>query len=166
MSLLKNKNSTLPVHTVQFFLSSRFNAPQTARWAGFFAVLYHESLEHEAAQFWEHFGDGISSRHALFCLAQFLFLDSDSANHKSRFQRVTASSGISSISPLDWSNSALKEKLSIKSLLAKCATSRKPNQKPVRAEDVYLYPNGMCAISAVARGFARKSDGSGVVVYG
>ncbi|KAL8825718.1 MAG: hypothetical protein Q9191_004247, partial [Dirinaria sp. TL-2023a] len=166
MSTFKNKDSTLPLRSIRFLLSSRIDAPEVAKWASFSAVLYHQTLEYEAAQFWEHFGDGISSRHALFCLAQFQFLDSEPADSRTGFSTAATSSHISSMSFPGWTNSALWEKRCCQSLLAECATSRDPHQKPVSPEDVFLYPNGMSAISAIARGLAHQSDNSEAVIYG
>ncbi|KAJ5095318.1 hypothetical protein NUU61_004674 [Penicillium alfredii] len=66
----------------------------------------------------------------------------------------------------DWVDSATKEKFEIRSRLAVLARSAQFNQKPLRPEDVFLYPTGMAAISAVARSLAQSEEDSGAVVYG
>lgn len=159
---LRKEDPMLPSILVRFFLPC---APirEIPKWANFSAVVYHGSQEEEAIEYWEKFGDGISSRHAEFSLVQFPFMDSECEDPK--FCTVAARSDLNAMTP-GWTDSAAKQKLEIRSRLARLSTSAKPNQKLLRPEDVFLYPTGMAAISAVARVLARSSEDSGAVVYG
>ncbi|KAH8820749.1 cystathionine beta-lyase [Xylogone sp. PMI_703] len=164
VSWLKKADPELSSSTARFFFPSALNI-STSKWAGFSVVLYHKSLENKASVFWEWFGDGISSRQAAFCLSQFHLLDSESEDPKFQTFAQNPNSLIPAIHS-EWIDSATKEKLKIRSQLARFSESAKPNMKQVKTSDVFLYPTGMAAISAVSRTLAQTSSESVAVVYG
>ncbi|QKX54315.1 uncharacterized protein TRUGW13939_01401 [Talaromyces rugulosus] len=164
VSRLRRADPKLPVHTARFHLPCDA-APEMAKWAAFSVVLFHESLEEVAFEFWEWFGDGISSRHAEFCLSQLLFLNSDS--DWSEYRTLGHHShGLSAMALPDWIDTATSAKMAVKSRLASSAKSAYPDMKPIGDDDVLLYSTGMAAISVIARTLARSSEDSGAVVYG
>lgn len=147
------------------FQLPREAGPEMAKWAAFSVVLFQESHEEAAFEFWEWFGDGISSRHAEFCVSLLSFMDSDS--DRSGYQTVgPASHDPSSIPIPEWIDVHAQDKMDIRSRLASSATSADPALKPPGNDDVFLYATGMAAISAIARALARTSEDSGAVVYG
>ncbi|KAH8696537.1 cystathionine beta-lyase [Talaromyces proteolyticus] len=164
ISRLKRADPSFPVHTARFHLPSDA-APDMAKWAAFSVVLFHESLEGVAYEFWEWFGDGISSRHAEFCLYQFLFLNSES--DQSEYWTVGPEShNLSAMTLSEWIDNATSYKTAIKSRLISSARSADPAIKPIGNGDVFLCATGMAAISVIARTLARTSEDSGAVVYG
>ncbi|RHZ63463.1 uncharacterized protein CDV56_108975 [Aspergillus thermomutatus] len=164
VSRLQREDPILSVHTARFHLPHDA-VPELAKWAAFSVVLFNESLEEVAFEFWEWFGDGISSRHAEFCLTQFSFLNTGS--DQPEYQTVGQDShDLSAMNLPEWIDSSTKDKMDIKSRLASSATSADPALKPMGNDDVLLYATGMAAISAIARALARTSDDSGAVVYG
>ncbi|KAF3387527.1 hypothetical protein F1880_001518 [Penicillium rolfsii] len=136
-----------------------------AKWAAFSVVLFHESHEEVAFEFWEWFGDGISSRHAEFCVSLFSFLNSDS--DRSEYQNLgPASYHPSAMTTPEWFESYAQNKIGIKSRLTSSARSADSALKAVCNDDVFLYATGMVAISAIARALARTSEDSAAMVYG
>lgn len=153
-----------PVQELSFALS-REASTENATWARFSAVLFPEqSIEH-AKKFWYSMGDGISSRHAQFCLERFPFMDSVSAD--SSLQTDATIDDIAMVPAEPWEHSDLAAKENIKALIAKLVSSQKPSQKAVRPQDVFLYPKGMCAIGTVARSLVPASTNSSeAVIFG
>ncbi|KAJ9303271.1 hypothetical protein DTO271G3_645 [Paecilomyces variotii] len=149
-----------------------------SRWATFYAVVYHPNMVPEALSFWRETGDGITSRHAQFIIAQFQYLES----------KCTASTLCTSPSPSPIGNlcddheipgrASLSlpapaitkaEVAAIKSLLIDSATLDTPNKAGMSLEDVFLYPKGLCGIYAVARSLVPEgpeAQNSQVVIYG
>jgi cystathionine gamma-synthase len=166
IATMKSSDSTLPVYNIRFFLLSGLNAPETEKWTSFYAVLFHKSLELAAAKFWELFGDGISSRHAAFCLARFPFLESEAVDSGPEFKSSPTNFSYNDIVLPAWMDSAINEKKLIKSLLARCVRPTCSNLKLAEEDDIYLYSTGMAAISAIARALVSLAGGAGAVVYG
>lgn len=161
---LQKEDSTAPAHLARFQLPHEAN-PEMAKWAAFSVVLFQESHEEVAFEFWEWFGDGISSRHAEFCVSLFSFMNSDS--DRSEYQTVgPASHDPGAMTIPGWIDFSTQDKMDIKSRLASSATSADPALKPARGDDVFLFATGMAAISAIARALARTSEDSAAVVYG
>jgi cystathionine gamma-synthase len=138
-----------------------------AIWARFNAVLYHQDLTGYAEQFWAIFGDGISSRHAAFCIERFPFMESISSFHHLNtsptydyYERI----------PLQqWRHSDNDAKNEIKTWIAKWAKSEHLDYKPPLAQDVFLYPKGMCSINTISRVLvpsSKESNASEVVIIG
>lgn len=147
------------------FQLPREAGPEMSKWAAFSVVLFHESHEEVAFEFWEWFGDGISSRHAEFCVSLFSFMISDSDS--SEYQTVgPASYDLSAMTIPGWIYSYTQDKMDIKSRLASSAKSADPALKSAGNDDVFLYATGMAAISAIARALAQASEDSSAVVYG
>lgn len=161
---LQREDPALSVHTARFHLSGDAD-PEMAKWSAFSAVLFHESFEEVAFEFWEWFGDGISSRHAEFCFSQFTVLNSESDQPK--YRTISPDShDLSAMTLPEWIDTAKEDKMTIKSRLASSASSADSAMKPIGADDVFLFATGMAAISFVARTLALTSEDSGAVVYG
>ena len=161
---LHKADPTASAHMARFQLP-REAGPEMIKWAAFSVVLFQESHEEVAFEFWEWFGDGISSRHAEFCVSLFSFMNSDS--DRSEYQTVgPASHDPSAITIPEWIDFHTQDKMSIRSRFASSATSADPALKPAGIDDVFLYATGMAAISAIARTLARTSEDSRAVVYG
>lgn len=164
ISRLQREDPTVSVQTARFHLPHEA-APEIAKWAAFSVVLFHESHEEVAFEFWEWFGDGISSKHAEFCVSLFSFMNSNS--DQSEYRTVgPASHDLNVMTLPEWIDSSTKDKMDIKSRLASSSTSADPVLKPIENDDVFLYATGMAAISAIAHSLARTSSDSGAVVYG
>ncbi|KAL4758349.1 pyridoxal phosphate-dependent transferase [Aspergillus foveolatus] len=149
-----------------FHLAGDNYAEENAKWGQFWAVLYHQCYEKHATKFWTIFGDGVSSRHAEFCLGLWTFMRSSS--------QPDSSNGIYQC-PVDttlilppWNRHCDQEaKDTIRSRIAEWIASDDPHIPRVSPSDVYLYQKGMCAISAVARSLLPGNEQSGgVVVFG
>ncbi|KAL7940699.1 hypothetical protein V8C42DRAFT_207717 [Trichoderma barbatum] len=147
---------------------------ENAVWARFWAVLFRDSEQatNAANAFWGFMGDGISSRHAEFCLQRLTFmscvsLDSLSNDFLQTYRQSATSADDGQVPPVPWDHSDADTKSRIKALIAKLVTSDKAGQEAVRPQDVFLYPKGMCAIGTVARQLVPPStDSSEAVVFG
>lgn len=138
---------------------------ENAKWARFYAVLFPEQLTDAANEFWGFLGDGISSRHAVFCLERFSFMDSISTDLS--LKTLATSHDIEKMPLEPWNHSDAVTKQEIRTMIAGLVTSQKPNQEAVKTQDVFLYPKGMCAIGSVARQLApTSSETSEAVVFG
>ena len=135
------------------------------RWLAFHAVLYPEDISQHAAAFWRDTGDGITSRHAKYCHEWLQFLDSESENPVLQ-TRAAQSASMSVRSSQLMIRSALQEEVDIKTFIAKLASSDQSGQPAVASTDVFLYPTGMSAISAMARALATFSESPDAVAYG
>lgn len=152
------------IQEMSFYLSWRAST-ETTTWARFGAVLFPEKLTQHARKFWYSTGDGMSSRHAQFCLVMFPFMDSVSSN--SSMQRIMNSSKIRMLPSEPWEQSDLWTKGKIKALIARLATSWKPSQQVFKLRDIFLYPKEMCAIGSVARSLVPTSTHSSeAVIFG
>jgi cystathionine gamma-synthase len=127
-------------------------------------VLFPAEFANYAQQAWETMGDGISSRHAEFCIERFPFMNSVSSEPS---LRTLAAQDTQEVLPVSWEHSDDGTKLSIRTEIARLLASEKETQEPVRQQDVFLYPKGMCAIGAIARSLVPEStDSSEAVIFG
>ncbi|KAL8784910.1 MAG: hypothetical protein Q9195_008847 [Heterodermia aff. obscurata] len=131
----------------------------------FHVVLYPHDTSSDILAFWRQTGDGISSRHAQYCLRFLAYLETISDTP----QRWTAPRNkYSGVPKLIKSDSAELEKHAVKSFIAELATSPRVQQK-VSTDDVFLYAKGLSAIYAVSRAliaYSGKAEQSVVVIYG
>ncbi|KAL4944309.1 hypothetical protein BDV06DRAFT_220463 [Aspergillus oleicola] len=127
-------------------------APMSNRWARFYAVVYDVEAKKVAGHFWSIFGDGLCSRHAEFCLGVWRFM--------------CAYPGTGSL--LAEEDQEREAKAEIKTRIARLVASEDPGLTPPAENDVFLYPKGMCAISAVARALLPRDEleASEAVVFG
>ena len=162
--LRNNTDITHPIQEVSFTLA-RATSKESLTWARFCAVLYPDQSTQYAEEFWGFMGDGISSRHAEFCLERLPFMDSASSDFPLR--KYATSDHPELLPPESWGLSDAGTKSKIKGMIAKCVTSQKPGQEVVTTQDVFLYPKGMCAIGTVARALAPTSiHSSDAVIFG
>lgn len=141
------------------------------RWAKFYAVVYDISLVPEAMNFWRETGDGISSRHAAFVLELFPILLSESQDPTLRTvaERAAAKVDVSIFQALPTHSTTTAEIGILKTLLAQSAASTKPQQRPVQANDIFLYPKGLSGIFAVARALRNgvpPGEKATAIIYG
>ena len=134
-------------------------------WAAFHVVLYSPNLSQNAAAFWRDTGNGITSRHAEYCHIWLDYLASDSDNASLQTQ-PPSSTTMATQPSLGMIKSAVTDKKAIESFIAELVTSEKVGQPVVSFHDVFLYANGMSAISAVARALASLSEKSDAVAFG
>lgn len=153
-----------PIQELSFGLAQQASK-ENATWARFSAVLYPEQSTEHVMKFWGRMGDGISSRHAQFCLERFPFMHSVSLD--SSLQTYATRNDIGMVPSEPWEHSDSETKENIKALIARLVTSQKPGQEVVRPKDVFLYPKGMCAIGTVARSLVPTSTRSSeAVIFG
>ncbi|KAL4734944.1 putative cystathionine gamma-synthase [Aspergillus similis] len=150
----KDYDAAVQSEIVWFHLPGDHHAEENVRWGQFWAVLYHQCHEKHAAKFWSIFGDGISSRHAEFCLGLWSFMrpgsqpDSPNGTHQ-------------------YCHCDQEAKDTIRSRIARWITSDDLDIPRISPSDVYLYQKGMCAISAVAQSLLLGNEQpGGVVVFG
>jgi cystathionine gamma-synthase len=150
--LRKYHNAEIETELVSFSLRGEDHVENT-RWACFSAAIYPHDAQKVAEKFWAVFGDGLSSRHAEFCLERFSLMGTGAPGK--------------AVLPL-WTNQAGEEaKFVIKSRIATLIASDDPTMPPIVTEDVFLYPKGMCAIAAVTRALLPDDEASSTaVVYG
>ncbi|CAG8066209.1 unnamed protein product [Penicillium salamii] len=147
-----------------------FYLPETAdtgnmQWARFYVLIYHTAAQKSADEFWSIFGDGISSRHAEFCLERWPFMRSESPNRI--FRSPAMVTDISLMAAFPWTNEDQNAKEEIKRRIATMIASEQPGFPPVPTSEVFLYQKGMCALSAVARAMIPSDNQtSGAAVYG
>lgn len=162
--LRRETDTGLPIQEVEFRIAQKL-CKETATWGHFFAVIFPEQSKQQAEEFWGFMGDGISSRHAEFCLARFPFMSSTSADPSLETRQTC--DDIERLPAVPWRNSSSDTKDKIKDRIAEWVSSQKPGQEPVRSQDVILYPKGMCAIGTVARLLVpASSTTSEAVVFG
>ncbi|KAE8145512.1 pyridoxal phosphate-dependent transferase [Aspergillus avenaceus] len=162
-SHLNTEHPDQPIQTVKF-VPHQSADKEVLRWAPFFAILLPQQCLSSAKHFWKVFGDGITGRHAEYCLEEFPFmkLDSEDATFETPAlckQRIKGDQ--------QWIDSAAAEKDSLRKQIARLATSDRPDFQPVTRREVFLYPKGMCAIAAVARALVPADlSRSEAVIYG
>lgn len=138
------------------------DAEDTAQsWATFHAVLFPEELLDHATAFWRDTGDGMSTRHALYCMDLLPCLTSKSScpGYSTPATKETSFPVLSRKS-LDESSLLVRERL------ADMARSDQPSQPPVASSDVFLFPTGMSAIYCLAEALATLSKQGIVAAYG
>lgn len=150
---------------VSFSLPQLASHNDSAVWARFCAVLFREQLVDTANEFWAYMGDGISSRHAEFCLERFSFMESVSP--ESSLQTAATNVDVEKLPAAPWDHSDAGAKLEIRQIIAKLVASQRQLQPIVRPENVFLFPKGMCAIGTVARQLVPTNvQSSEAVVFG
>ncbi|KAJ5219026.1 uncharacterized protein N7498_001125 [Penicillium cinerascens] len=161
----KQKDSAANIYVIEFKVPQPGN-PEIANWAHFVLVLFPESLEEEAFTFWLNHGDGISNRHAEFCLNLLDFMDTQCEDDEPDFQTSGPRSGDALTDLPDWTNSGSTEKTAIQSVLAETISSQNQAMVPVQPEDVFLYSTGMMAIGKIARAMSDMSGDVAAVIFG
>ncbi|KAF2199581.1 PLP-dependent transferase [Delitschia confertaspora ATCC 74209] len=160
--LRRRAGLSCPIQEVSF--SSAQSESKEAGWSRFSAVLYPAEFANYAQEAWEFMGDGISSRHAEFCIERFPFMNSVSSDPS---LRTLAAQDTQEVLPVSWEHTDDDTKLRIRTEIARFLTSEKASQEAVRQQDVFLYPKGMCAIGAIARSLVPEStDSSEAVIFG
>ncbi|GIZ36589.1 hypothetical protein CKM354_000005900 [Cercospora kikuchii] len=167
-----------PTRSISFFLSkNEIGNDEVARWAQFTAVLYDQKLAESIVEFWGWFGDGISSRHAIFCSERFNLMEILTTPQNELLPSPPPSPPASEmlctsqkqVATTPWPPPASESANEIRKLIAKWA-------QPIAEiddlldwqKDVCLFPKGMCAISAVARALVPSANtgASEAVVFG
>ena len=162
--LQKNTDIAHPLQEISFTFRPHI-CPETAIWARFSAVLYPEEYTKHVREVWASKGDGISSRHAEYCLKRFSLMDSHSLFPA--LQTSATGDVAGELPPQPWSQSHTNTTAALRARVANLVNSDKPGQEAVKVHDVFLYPKGMCAIGTVARALAPISVmTSEAVVYG
>lgn len=133
-------------------------------WALFYVVIYSTHHSTIASRYWRDSGDGISTRHAEFCLLWFEYLESKSSNRDFCTPPIKQLDSKSKLMRLGTSGFA--EETAIKQDIANLAQSEQLGHGPAATSDIFLYPGGMSAISAVARALAGPYTRSGVAAFG
>ncbi|KAL4748744.1 hypothetical protein BDW72DRAFT_195486 [Aspergillus terricola var. indicus] len=162
----EDNDAVVQSEIVWFHLAGENHAEENVQWVQFWAVLYHQSYEKLATKFWTIFGDGISSRHAEYCLGLWSFMRPGSQPDSPNGTYQCSDTKAAILPP--WNHHCdQKAKDTIKSRIAEWVASDDPDIPRVCPSDVYLYQKGMCAISAVARSLLPGNEqSSGVVVFG
>ncbi|RFU29334.1 hypothetical protein B7463_g7019, partial [Scytalidium lignicola] len=153
------------VELIKFFLPKKSGLPLAdAYWAAFNVVLYPTGLAKEAAAYWRDTGDGISTRHAEFCLDRLDYLQSESTNPT--FCTPPIRFTIAETRLATPCSSGVAERRVLQEFIADLTSSEQPGQRKVNPESVFLYPRGMSAIYSVMRALASIGRPSRVVAYG
>lgn len=139
--------------------------PNKTSWLDIHAIIYPDQYFDVAFQCWVLTGDGISPRHAAFCLTGFDYLQSTSSNP------AFCTTGPKLLSMKEGQIPALHTSETVEQDCVKqdIATLLQPedwDQEPLSPGDVFLYPGGMSAINAVARTVENMEINSGVVAFG
>lgn len=136
------------------------SADELGSWTAIHAVLFEPENILVAKQFWQHTGEGISSRYAEHSLSIFnLYIE---GCDELRYRGLIPESGVSVI---PHSDAAAAEKYKIRQRIAALISS---DSKAVSPDDVFLYPSGMNAMSDLYQALilTRKSQVKKVVAYG
>ncbi|KAJ5632085.1 hypothetical protein N7490_008424 [Penicillium lividum] len=168
--LEENHNSDIQADVVSFYLSRGATSPISKTWDQFYAVIYDADAKVAANEFWSIFGDGLPSRHAEFCLQLWPHMCSEPLDKLSRFYTSTGTGTGTGRIPIPMLKSLVAgqaAKTEIKDRIAELIASDNSEFTPSSARDVFLYTNGMSAISAVSRALVpEEKDASGAVVFG
>ncbi|KAJ5473096.1 hypothetical protein N7530_007097 [Penicillium desertorum] len=162
---VKEKDTTANVSAIDFKVHQS-DTSGILNWAHFVLLLFPESFEEEAFTFWLNHGDGISNRHAEFCLELLDFMDTRCEENVTEFQTNGPRSGDAPAGLAGWTNSGFAEKSIIKSVLSETIKSRNATMAPVQPQDVFLYSTGMMAIGKIARAMSDMSGDAAAVVFG
>jgi cystathionine gamma-synthase len=154
-----------PIQDLSFSLAGQ-TSKENATWARFFAVLFPAQLTDAVNEFWGFMGDGISSRHAEFCLERFPFMHSMA--QASPLRTSATSRDLGQVPQATWDHvEASTTNANLKAMIAKFVTPQNQSENPVNSHDVFLYPKGMCAIGTVARQLVPTSTHSSeAVIFG
>lgn len=153
-------NTVIPV---QFSRPDRL--PDENSWLNIHVIIFPSKYFSAAFISWIHTGDGISPRHAAFCLTGFDYLHSTSVNPAF----CTASTKPLAVKgehlPVSH-NPETVERDYIKREIATLVQSEDLDQLPPSPNDVFLYPGGMSAVNAVMRAVGDLGVDTGVVAFG
>ena len=130
-------------------------------WATFHAVIFPQELLDHATAFWRDTGDGMSTRHALYCMDLLPCLTS-----RSSCPGYCTPGAKETPFPLLSRKSLDESSLLVRARLANMAASDQPSQPPVASSDVFLFPTGMSAIYCLAETLATISKQGTVAAYG
>ncbi|KAF5706283.1 cystathionine gamma-synthase [Fusarium mundagurra] len=113
---------------------------------------------------WVNLGTGITTRHAEYCLDHFDELVSISSlpRYYTLAERVPSHDPYSE----EWIQRGASDLADLKAFIARLATSEAPDMKPVKAEDVFIFPNGMNAIYNASEAIAINNPNKSVVTFG
>lgn len=162
--LRKHHCLNTPADLISFHLPGSSDV-STKRWAQFWAVIHGNDAQKDVGRFWAIFGDGISSRHAEFCLERWHYMSIKPQSYC--LEPRTPDTEMTQPPKPQWAGHDQDAKDEIKTRIATLIRSDNPGCPPVSPGDVFLYPKGMCAISAVARALLPEGgEPSGAVVYG
>ncbi|KAJ5915315.1 hypothetical protein N7454_011069 [Penicillium verhagenii] len=172
--LQEHHSSNVQADVVSFYLFRETTVPISTSWDRFYAVICDADAKVAANEFWSIFGDGLSSRHAEFCLQLWPDMCSESDNKLLLFYISTGTGTRTGTSinriPIPILKSLLAgqtAKTEIKDRIAELIESDNSELTPPSARDVFLYTNGMSAISAVSRALVpEKKEKSEAVVFG
>jgi cystathionine gamma-synthase len=142
------------------------------QWSKFVVVIYNMQLAELAVEIWGWFGEGISSRHAMFCNDHVEDMEAVLVSHNDRCVafspnlRSPVSTHRVPAHPVPSRKLDLATKQEIKSLIAKWISPQDPGARPVLFTDVFLFCKGMVAISTIARILLETSEFCEAVVFG
>lgn len=145
---------------------------ESKQWSKFFVVIYNEQLAELAVESWGWFGEGISSRHALFCSDHVEDMEAVLISDNDRCMRLTprlqspVSTHLVPAPAVPSRKVDIVTKQELKSLIAEWISPQDPERAPVSSTDVFLFPKGMVAISAIARILLETSEFREAVVFG
>ncbi|KAL4805066.1 pyridoxal phosphate-dependent transferase [Aspergillus unguis] len=167
--VMKNEIKDLEfVEVVSFALpSASASNSDEDQWASFYAVFYpgdQVNVQTAASKCWCILGDGISSRHAGFCLERIEYMESVSSNP---LYNTAPTSSSENIPAVPWTNSGTEYKEQVKTLIARLASGN--GETRLSTNEVFLYPKGMAGINAIARVVSQSiadEAQSEAVVYG
>ncbi|KAJ5333007.1 Pyridoxal phosphate-dependent transferase major region subdomain 2 [Penicillium brevicompactum] len=154
------ENTVIPV---QF--SRPDSLPGENSWLDIHAIIFPSEYFSAAFLCWIHTGDGISPRHAAFCLTGLDYLQSISINPAF----CTASPKTLTVKGEhvpSLHTSGVVERDCIKEEIATLVQSEDLEQVPPSPSDVFLYPGGMAAVNAVARVVGDLEINTGVFAFG
>lgn len=145
-------------------------------WAAIYPVFFSSEFLKAAKAFWQHTGEGISSRRAEYCHALF--------DRLQEYEKPEQSSGLmtrgvyhtevqehsaSNVAPIDRSCflvQADSEKYKLRRFIASLVSKASDS---IPESDVFLYPSGMSAFWNLARAFQvhpSSDDSKIIVIYG
>ncbi|RGP70045.1 cys met pyridoxal phosphate-dependent [Fusarium sporotrichioides] len=131
----------------------------------FSVVLFPTSLKKSAMSVWMDTGAGMSTRHAEYCLQHFESLVLDTSLLTS--EDAAGLNTVSADTNVRVSSKQTSEDLqNLATRIAMLTTSERKNLKPVRAEDVLVFPTGMNAIFTTSEALATLCPGTTAVAYG
>lgn len=130
--------------------TNNIHSLQSESWTAVHAVLFSPQNYLIATQFWQHTGEGISSRHAEHCLSIFESYTEACSEPRSR---VNSQAGSTGTKPPQYDDDIPKFK--IRERIAACIST---DTDLVLLDDVFLYPSGMNAIADLYRSLPLAFD--------
>ncbi|KAF4336262.1 hypothetical protein FBEOM_9866 [Fusarium beomiforme] len=152
------------IHTIRFSTANFGTQENKNNYLSFSLVLLPPDLKRKAMMFWTNLGAGITNRHAEYCVEHFNQLGSFSLTAK--FNTSATVTPLQDPSSETWLQNGPKDMQDLKAYIAQLSTSERTDLKAVKAEDVFIFPTGMNAISTASEAIARLNPDSKVVAYG